>query len=50
MGKVKIGFIGAGDISMLHAQGIKSLTNAALKGLWNITPELALEKSEKIWM
>lgn len=42
---ITVGFIGAGDISLLHAEGIKACPNARLKGLWNITPELANEKS-----
>lgn len=40
-----IAFIGAGDISLLHAQAIEQCDNARLIGLWNITPELAAEKS-----
>ncbi len=41
---VKIGFIGAGDISLLHRQAIERCPGAELRGLWNITPELAEEK------
>ena len=45
--KIKIGFIGAGDISLLHAEGLASIPSAELEGLWNITKDLAQEKSEK---
>lgn len=44
---IKVAFIGAGDISLLHAEGIKACTNAELVGLWNITDDLAQEKSQK---
>ncbi|MBK8504133.1 MAG: Gfo/Idh/MocA family oxidoreductase [Saprospiraceae bacterium] len=42
--KVKIGFIGAGDISVLHAEAIQKIDSALLVGLWNITDDLADEK------
>ena len=42
---LNIGFIGAGDISILHADAIDAIPGARLKGLWNITDELADEKS-----
>lgn len=44
MKKIKIGFIGAGDISVLHAQAIGQIPDAELVGLWNITDDLAEEK------
>ncbi len=40
-----LAFIGAGDISLLHAEAIRRCPNATLKGLWNVTPELATEKA-----
>ncbi|NND07940.1 MAG: Gfo/Idh/MocA family oxidoreductase [Saprospiraceae bacterium] len=43
--KLKVGFIGAGDISLLHAEGIAACEHADLIGLWNITDDLATEKS-----
>lgn len=43
----RIGFIGAGDISLLHGQAITDHPNATLAGIWNITPELAKEKSAR---
>jgi len=47
MKQINIGFIGAGDISILHAQSIHECPEAQLVGLWNITPELAQEKSKR---
>ena len=44
---MNIAFIGAGDISLLHAQGIQACPEAQLIGLWNITADLAEEKSKK---
>ena len=45
MKTIRIGFIGAGDISILHAQAIQQCPGAELVGLWNITADLAAEKS-----
>ncbi|MEM7011795.1 MAG: Gfo/Idh/MocA family oxidoreductase [Verrucomicrobiota bacterium] len=42
-----IAFIGAGDISLLHAEAIKNCSGAQLKGLWNYTLDLAEEKATK---
>lgn len=42
-----LAFIGAGDISLLHAEAIRKCPNARLKGLWNITSDLAEEKAAK---
>ena len=44
---INIGFIGAGDISLLHAQSIADSSAGTLKGLWNISSDLAQEKSQK---
>ena len=44
MKKINIGFIGAGDISVLHAEAIRQLPQADLAGLWNITDDLADQK------
>ncbi len=46
MKELQIGFIGAGDISVLHSQAIQAIEGANLAGLWNITPDLAQEKSQ----
>ena len=43
----KLAFIGAGDISLLHAEAIGQCPGASLKGLWNITPDLAEEKAAR---
>ena len=40
----KVGFIGAGDISLLHAEGVKEAQGAELIGLWNRTRSRAEEK------
>lgn len=41
----KIGFIGAGDISLLHAEGVKETHGAELVGIWNRTRAKAEEKA-----
>ena len=43
---IKVGFIGAGDISLLHSEGILSAENAELTGIWNRTREKAEQKSK----
>jgi predicted dehydrogenase len=45
MKPINIGFIGAGNISTLHAEAIQACPGAVLAGLWNITADLAEEKS-----
>ncbi|MGE4550875.1 MAG: Gfo/Idh/MocA family oxidoreductase, partial [Opitutales bacterium] len=40
----KVGFIGAGDISLLHAEGVQEAHGAELTGLWNRTRSRAEEK------
>ena len=42
----KVAFIGAGDISLLHAEAVKACANTELIGLWNITDDLAQELAE----
>ena len=42
----KIGFIGAGDISLLHAEGVKETQDAELIGIWNRTRSKAEGKAE----
>ncbi len=44
MERIRIGFIGAGDISLLHGEALAALPSAHLSGLWNITDDLAEEK------
>ena len=41
----KVGFIGAGDISLLHAEGVKETRGAELVGIWNRTRSRADEKA-----
>jgi predicted dehydrogenase len=43
--QVGIGFIGAGEISILHNKAIKSIAGARLVGLWNRTPERAVRRA-----
>jgi len=45
MKTVRIGFIGAGIVSDLHAEGIRACPDSELVGLWNRTPQRAEEKS-----
>ncbi len=40
-----IGFLGAGDISLLHAEAIAHLPTARLRGLWSIDAAQAAEKA-----
>jgi predicted dehydrogenase len=41
-----IGFIGAGEISMLHAKAIHAIPEACLVGLWNRTQSRAIERAK----
>jgi hypothetical protein len=43
---VAIGFIGAGEISLLHAKAIQSIPEARLVGLWNLEPDKAVERAQ----
>ena len=45
--KIGIGFIGAGEISILHGVALREIPNARLIGLWNSTPERALARAEE---
>ena len=42
---VGIGFIGAGEVSQLHAKAIHAIPEAQLVGLWSIEPEQAAARS-----
>ncbi len=42
---IKVGFIGAGDISLLHSEGVLLAENAKLVGIWNRTRQKAEEKA-----
>jgi predicted dehydrogenase len=43
----RIAFIGAGDISLLHAQAICDCSNAELAGLWSIDDDLNRDKAQR---
>jgi predicted dehydrogenase len=43
---VGIGFIGAGEVSILHAKAVKSIPEARLVGLWNRTTERAIQRAQ----
>ncbi|MCB1091696.1 MAG: Gfo/Idh/MocA family oxidoreductase [Verrucomicrobiae bacterium] len=43
----RIAFIGAGDISLLHAEAIAACPGAELAGLWSIDPGLNAEKAAR---
>ena len=45
--KTRIAFLGAGDISLLHAQAIADCPDAELVGLWSIDDELNRDKSQR---
>lgn len=47
MKTINIGFIGAGDIANLHAEGIKKCSGAKLKGICNRTQTKAVEKAKQ---
>jgi len=40
-----VGFIGTGDISVLHAAAVRKCPGAELRGVWNRTPEKANERA-----
>lgn len=43
---VGIGFIGTGEISILHAAAVKEIPHATLVGVWNRTTERAIERAK----
>lgn len=43
--KLGVGFIGAGEISILHGLALRDIPNAELIGLWNRTPERAIQRA-----
>ncbi|MBD3305428.1 gfo/Idh/MocA family oxidoreductase, partial [candidate division KSB3 bacterium] len=45
--KLGIGFIGAGEISILHGIALREIPNAELIGLWNRTPERAVNRAKE---
>ena len=45
MGTIRVAFLGAGDVSTLHAEGVKQCQDAKLVGLWTRTPARAAERA-----
>ena len=45
--KLGIGFIGAGEISILHGRAIRQIPNAYLVGLWNRTESTAKRRGKE---
>src|SRR5436309_6320589 len=45
MKTIRVAFLGAGDVSTLHAEGVKQCPDANLVGLWNRTPARAAERA-----
>jgi predicted dehydrogenase len=43
---VGVGFIGAGEVSILHAKAIQAIPEARLVGLWNLDPEQGEERAK----
>ena len=43
---INVGFIGAGDISLLHYEAIKNCNDANLKGIWTRTKKNNISKSK----
>jgi predicted dehydrogenase len=44
---IGVGFIGAGEISILHARALRDIPNAELIGLWNRTAERARRRAKE---
>jgi predicted dehydrogenase len=42
---VGVGFIGTGEISILHAKALTEIPGAELVGVWNRSPKLAIERA-----
>jgi predicted dehydrogenase len=45
--RVKVAFLGAGDVAALHAEGVKQCPDAELVGLWNRTQARAAERASQ---
>src|SRR5438477_7369081 len=43
--QIGIGFIGAGDVSLLHAEAVRRCPSAKLAGLWNRSRDRAAERA-----
>ena len=47
-GTIGVGFIGAGDISILHAAAVKKCPGAKLVGLWNRGQDRAAQRAARV--
>jgi len=45
MKTIGVAFLGAGDVSTLHAEGVRQCPDAKLVGLWNRSPARAVERA-----
>ena len=45
--KVGIGFLGAGEVSVLHGRALRQIENARLVGLWNRTGSTAARRADE---
>ena len=46
---IGVGFIGAGDISILHARAVAKCPGAKLVGLWNRSQDRARSEMPRHW-
>lgn len=47
MSEIQVAFLGAGDVSTLHAQAIRDTPGATLRGLWNRTATRGAARAEE---
>jgi predicted dehydrogenase len=45
--RIGVGFIGAGEVSIMHGRGLRDLQSCELVGLWNRTPETARRRAKE---
>jgi predicted dehydrogenase len=46
-GRIGIGFIGAGEVSVMHGRGLRDVPSCELVGLWNRTAETARRRARE---
>ncbi|MGL6073455.1 MAG: Gfo/Idh/MocA family protein [Fimbriiglobus sp.] len=44
---IRVGFVGAGDISILHAKAVSRVPGAKLHGLWNRSQDRAVQRAKE---
>jgi predicted dehydrogenase len=44
---IRVGFVGAGDISILHAKAVSRVPGAKLHGLWNRSQDRAIQRAKE---